>query len=91
MILEEVIQTLEPRPAAYVLLSADGNYRYKGSTRNLAERMKQHAAGKVSRTKNHSPLTLLHYEYFEDYTFARKRELYFKTGSGRDWVKRRYG
>ena len=52
--------------------------------------MRQHAAGKGSRTRNHRPLTLLHFEYFENYTNARKRELYFKPGAGREWLKRRY-
>jgi len=90
MNLAEAIQIVEPKPAAYVLLSADGAYRYKGSTHNLVERMKQHNAGKVSRTRNRRPLTLLHFEYFEDYSCARKQELYFKSGAGREWLKRRY-
>ena len=90
MMLDEIIQTLEHRPAAYVLLSADGTYRYKGSTHDLVERVMQHKTGKVSRTKNRRPLRLLHFEYFENYTDARKRELYFKSGAGREWLKRRY-
>jgi len=91
MMLEDVISTLERRPAAYVLLSSDGSYRYKGSCRDLVERMKQHHQGKVSRTQNKRPLSLLHFEYFDDYTDARIRELYFKTGAGREWLKRRHG
>ena len=90
MTVEEAIGSVESGPAAYVLLSADGTYRYKGSTRNLVERMRQHADGKVSRTKIRRPLTLLHFEYFDNYTAARKRELYFKSGAGREWLKRRY-
>ncbi|NNJ70396.1 MAG: GIY-YIG nuclease family protein [Kiritimatiellales bacterium] len=81
---------MEHRPAAYVLLSSDGTYRYKGCCRDLVERMKQHHAGKVSRTKNRRPLKLLHSEYFDSYTDARKRELYFKSGAGREWLLRRY-
>ena len=91
MTLEESTTSLEPRPAVYVLPSADGTYRYKGSCRDLVVRMKMHLAGKVSRTKNRRPLVLLHYESFDHYTDARKRELYFKTGAGRKWLKRRYG
>ncbi len=90
MNLAEAIEIVESKPVAYVLLSADGTYRYKGSTHNFAERMKQHNAGKVSRTKNRRPLSLLHFERFENYTDARKRELYFKSGAGRDGLKRRY-
>ena len=91
MTLEESIPTLERRPAAYVLLSNDGMYRYKGSCRDLIARLELHRAGKVSSTKNKRPLSLLHFEYFAHYTDARKRELYFKSGAGREWVKRRYG
>ncbi len=90
MKLEDAMPALEHRPAAYVLLSADGSYRYKGSCRDLVRRMKQHFEGKVSRTKNRRPLSLLHYEYFNRYTDARKRELYLKSGAGREWLKRRY-
>ena len=90
MTLDEAIVSAEERPAAYVLLSADGAYRYKGSCRDLAARLKDHRAGRVSRTKNHRPLTLLHVEYFEAFTQARKRENYFKSGAGRDWLLRRY-
>ena len=91
MTIEESIPILERRPAAYVLLSDDGSYRYKGSCRDLLERMTQHGLGKVSRTMNKRPLSLLHYEYFDHYTDARKREFYFKSGAGREWLKRRYG
>lgn len=90
MLLEEVITTLERRPAVYILLAADKDYRYKGSCRDLVERMKMHLTGKVSRTKNKRPLSLLHFEYFDQYTEARKRELYFKSGAGREWLIRRY-
>ncbi len=91
MTLDQAIQTVEPQSAAYVLQSADGTYRYKGSCRNLIQRMEQHLAGQVSRTKNRRPLTLLHFEYFDNYTDARRRKNYFKTGAGREWLKRRYG
>ena len=90
MNLEKAIHAEESKPAAYVLASADGTYRYKGSCRNLAKRLKDHRAGGVSRTKNRRPLMLLHCEYFPDYSAARKQELYFKSGAGREWLTRRY-
>ena len=65
----------------------DGLYLYKGSARNLVERLKDHRAGRVSRTKNHRPLTLVYYQYFDDYTAARKQELFLKSGQGRAWLK----
>ena len=37
----------------------------------------------VSRTKSRRPLTLYHYEYFDTYSEALKREKFFKSGVGR--------
>ncbi len=86
MSLNDLIPELESRPAGYVLLSADGTYRYKGSCRNLVRRMQDHHAGRVSKTKNRRPLSLLHIKYFDDYTEARRQEPYFKSGTGRAWL-----
>ena len=89
MTLDDAISSVKPQPAAYVLLSADGTYLYKGSCRDLVKRLKAHHTGQVPRTKNRRPLTLVRFEYFDNYTLARKRELYFKSGAGREWLKRR--
>lgn len=85
MNLDEAITSVKSRPVAYVLLSGEGAYRYKGSCRNLVDRLKDHQADRVSKTKNRRPLRLLHFEYFENYTDARKRELYFKSGAFLDF------
>ena len=87
MELDDIIPTLKPKPAVYVLEPLEGNYRYKGSSRDLIQRMKDHRAGRVRHTKNKRPLRLVYYEYFENYTDARKREAYLKTGAGRDFLK----
>ncbi len=81
------MENLEHRPAAYALRSADGSWIYKGSTRDLKNRIKVHFSGKVSRTKNRRPLTLVYYEYCETYTNARQRENWLKSGQGREWLK----
>ena len=86
--LEEAIRTARSSPAAYVLRGADGNYLYKGACRDLCERLKDHHAGRASRTKNRRPLRLVHYEYCESYSEALAREKYLKTGFGRTWLKR---
>ena len=74
-------------PAAYVLANEKRDYLYKGATRNLKERLKDHAAGRVSRTKNRRPLILVHLEYCNSYSDALKRERYFKSGVGRTCLK----
>ena len=76
-----------PRPAAYVLAGSDGKYLYKGSCRDLVERLKDHDAGRVSRTKNRRPLRLVHAECFASYSDALAREKFLKTGTGRDWLR----
>jgi hypothetical protein len=51
--------------------------------------MEDHKEGRVSRTRNLRPLRLIHYEYFENYSVARAREMYLKSGAGREWLQRR--
>ena len=77
------------KPAAYVISGDAGAYLYKGSTRDLAARWAQHEAGRVARTRSRQPLKLVYVEYFDNYTDARKREIFFKTGVGRSFLKAR--
>ena len=74
-------------PAVYVLANGSCDYLYKGAARNLKERLKDHAAGRVSRTKNRRPLYLVYMGYCNSYSEALKRERYFKSGMGRAWLK----
>ena len=87
MDLETAIASGRHAAAAYVLESADGTYLYKGSCRDLVERLKDHRAGRVGHTKNRRPLRLVHVDYAADYTMARQRENWLKSGAGRDWLK----
>ena len=86
MTLDTAIATLEPLPAAYVLQSSTGDYVYKG--RNLRKRLTDHRAGRVRHTKNRRPLTLFHFEYQPDFSSARKRENWLKSGIGREFLRR---
>jgi predicted GIY-YIG superfamily endonuclease len=70
----------------YVLICSDGKY-YVGSTRNLAERLLAHQRGAVKTTKSRRPVKLILSEQYISYQQARRRELYLKTGAGRDWLK----
>ncbi|MCK5850996.1 MAG: GIY-YIG nuclease family protein [Kiritimatiellae bacterium] len=85
MDLSKAIENAEELPAAYVLQGSDDKYLYKGACRNLKNRIKSHKAGRCSRTKNRRPLTLVHFEYCEDYSAALKKERYWKSGRGRAW------
>ena len=88
MDLSKAISSLEPRPAAYVVADQELTYLYKGSARDLVERLKDHRAGRSTRTKNRRPLMLVHFEYCDSYREALKREKYLKSGYGRIMLKR---
>jgi putative endonuclease len=66
----------------YVLQSLEDQKFYTGITENLEARLKKHQQGGVPSTKNRRPLVLLYTEEFENYSLARKREKYFKSGPG---------
>ncbi|MDD4980591.1 MAG: GIY-YIG nuclease family protein [Candidatus Omnitrophica bacterium] len=73
----------------YVLKSSKDNKLYVGSTRqNIKERINRHNNGQVQSTKYRRPLSLLYSEHFDDYSHARKKELYLKSGSGREHLNR---
>ena len=74
----------------YVLRCAD-NRLYIGSTRDLKKRIEAHNKGKVRTTKHRRPVKLIHVEKTINYSEARKRELYLKSGTGRDWLKSNIG
>jgi len=84
--IEDMIAEALEKPAAYVLLGSDGTYLYKGACRNLRERLKDHHAGRASRTKNRRPLRVVSVEYFSDYREALRRETWLKSGVGREWI-----
>ena len=87
MTLDEAIEILQPRPAAYVLQPTAGGRSYTGACRDLIRRMLDHRAGRVSRTKNHRPLRLVHFRYFDDYSAALVEERFLKSGAGRQWLR----
>lgn len=73
----------------YVLGSLKDRKLYIGSTRQaIEERLRRHNKGDVKSTKNRRPFVLIYRQYSDDYTNARKRELYLKSGSGREHLER---
>ncbi len=71
----------------YVLLSIKDKKFYIGFTSDLKNRLSEHAKGKVRSTKNRRPLKLIHYEYFIDKADAKAREVFLKSGFGRNQLK----
>ncbi len=73
----------------YILKSTKDNKYYYGSTENISKRIKDHNAGKVRSTKGRRPLVLHYYEEFVSTQEARKRENYFKSIDGYNWLKKK--
>ncbi len=75
--------------AVYILYSKKHNKTYTGFSSNLLERFKSH---NFLETKGYTikfrPWEVIHVEFFNSKTEAIKREKYFKTGIGRDLIKK---
>ena len=72
----------------YVLKSLKDGKLYIGSTRgDVEERVRIHNRGSVRSTKGRRPFRLLYTEYYKNYSDAKRRELFLKTGVGREEVE----
>ena len=72
----------------YVLQSLKDRNLYIGMTSDLENRIKRHNAGYEKVTKTRVPFKLIHSEQFDTREEARKREKYFKSGFGREIIKK---
>ena len=73
----------------YFLELANGD-AYVGSTNDLKRRYASHQSGGVVSTRGFLPATLKSYVAVETETIARSLELYFKSGSGKAFAKKRF-
>ncbi len=73
----------------YVLKSKIDDKLYIGYTHDIQERVREHNGGFVNATKGRRPLELVYYEACLDEGKAIAREKYFKTGFGRNFLKKR--
>ncbi len=74
--------------STYVLRSESRNQLYIGSTSNLEIRFQEHNNNLATATKNRGPWKLVYHEDFPDRTSAVRRERFFKTGKGREELRR---
>ena len=68
----------------YILRSAKTGQRYIGSCEDIDHRLRRHNAGHSKATRHGIPWALIHSECFATRAAAVERELYYKTGRGRD-------
>jgi len=72
----------------YVLKSQRNGKRYVGMTsKHPLERMREHNAGSSTWSSHNSPFELVYTEAFTDRAEARKRELFLKSGVGREQLE----
>ena len=71
---------------SYVLRSTKNGILYKGSTQNLEIRLQTHNSGKVKFSSKNIPWELVISEEFSTRSEAVKREKWYKSGVGRDWI-----
>ena len=79
-------------PCVCILYSRSTGRFYVGSSRkgSADERLKSHNAGKSKSTKAGRSWNLIYEEQCSDYTDARKKENYLKSGVGRRWIKEKF-
>lgn len=72
----------------YVLFSLKDKKLYIGFSKDVFKRYRLHKKGKVTATKNRRPLILIFYEAFTDENDAKAREIFLKSGFGRNELKK---
>ena len=72
----------------YVLRRTVTGRFYVGSTSDLEDRLFRHNTGQSKATRHGVPWLLVYSEPLETRSAACLREMYFKTGTGRDEIER---
>ncbi len=71
----------------YAIRSIKDSRIYVGFTSDLNTRLKYHNSGRVFSTKGFRPWHVIYIEDCVSRTEARKREKYFKSGIGKEFLK----
>lgn len=72
----------------YILQSLKDGKFYIGSTNNLRKRIRKHNLAKSFATKPRMPFKLIYYEAYPCPKDAHARERFFKTGWGRQYLRK---
>jgi len=70
----------------YVIKSRVKKFRYVGITNDLNRRVFEHNSAKNKSTAPYVPFDLKLKEEYADYSEARKREVFLKSGQGRKFL-----
>jgi putative endonuclease len=75
----------------YVIISeAKGLRFYVGFSQDIQKRLTEHNSGKTKSTKGYKPWKLFYTEQFNTRIEARKREKYWKSGTGKEKIKQKW-
>ena len=72
----------------YAISSTTREYIYVGMTSNIEARIERHNKGYEKTTKPYRPFNIIYYEDLPNRVEARKREKYWKSGCGKEILKR---
>ena len=72
----------------YILYSLKDTDFYTGYSSNLELRVKEHQNGLVESTRHRRPLRLVYYEAYISEANARSREVFYKSGRGRETIRK---
>jgi putative endonuclease len=70
----------------YVIYGISTGKKYIGITNNLQRRLNEHRNSNTKGSQIIGEFKLIHTEKFDDYRTARKREIFLKSGQGRQWL-----
>jgi putative endonuclease len=73
----------------YVIRSLANGNLYVGICKDLTNRVREHNGGKNRYTKGLRPWEILRFEEFPDWASARVKEKYYKSGVGKEELKRK--
>lgn len=71
----------------YVLRSLRNGRLYTGSTNDLERRLSEHNSGRSKYTRLTVPFELIYKEEFKAKSDAYRREMFLKSGKGREFMK----
>jgi putative endonuclease len=71
----------------YAIKSISRKYIYVGITNDLERRLKEHNGKQNRSTKAYVPFILIYSEIIETRIDSRKREIYLKSGIGKEFLK----
>ena len=79
---------MEKLYSVYVLRSLTSHKYYVGMAIDIHKRLEEHNKGKSKFTKGHRPWEIIYHEVVGITKDARKREKYFKSNAGKNYLRK---